>query len=97
MKTIKVTELVEKEVLLPRYFKSKSNSAHYFAIISEDNCIHVANWVLDPEMDSCRPLIEVVGNHILDIYTKKGWVELTEDEFKKIYSEVSFRIEELSN
>ena len=97
MKTIKVTELVEKEVVLPRYFQSKSNSAHYFALINEDNCIHVANWILDPEMPSCRPLIEIAGNYILEIYTRKGWIELTEEEFKRIYSEVSFMIEELSN
>ena len=81
--TIKQTTEVEVDIQLPYYFK---NNCHAYVICTEKSAICVTYDFKDHEMISnYSTMVDIV----LEQSTKENSIEITKDEFKKIYGKVA--------
>ena len=81
--TIKQTTEVEVEIQLPYYFK---NICHAYVICTEQTAICVSYGLENHEsIHNYSSMIELV----LATSTKEDAIEITKDEFKKIYGQVA--------
>jgi len=81
--TIKQTTEVEVDIQLPYYFK---NNCHAYVICTEQSAICVSFGLEKHEsINNYSSMIE----HVLVVSTKENSIEITKDEFKKIYGQVA--------
>ncbi len=81
--TIKQTTEVEVEIQLPYYFK---NNCHAYVICTEQSAICVTYGLQNHEsINNYSSMID----HVLATSTKEDAIEITKDEFKKIYGQVA--------
>lgn len=81
--TIKQTTEVEVDIQLPYYFK---NNCHAYVICTEQSAICVSYGLENHEsIHNYSSMIELV----LETSTKENSIEITKDEFKKIYGKVA--------
>ena len=81
--TIKQTTEVEVDIQLPYYFK---NNCHAYVICTEQSAIGVT---FDLEKHESINNYSSMINHVLVESTKENSIEITKDEFKKIYGKVA--------
>jgi hypothetical protein len=88
-KTIRETIEVEVEIQLPYYFK---DICHAYAISTEETAICITYALKGRETIENR---SCMIDYILAYTNKKGSVEITKDEFKKIYDEVELKLKNI--
>ena len=81
--TIKQTTEVEVDIQLPYYFK---NNCHAYVICTEQTAICVSYGLKDHEMISNY---SIMIDLVLEQSKKEDAIEITKDEFKKIYGKVA--------
>lgn len=93
---VTIEEKISKQVELPLYFQSKQYEFIYIMTIGENSAVKVCSLDLDPS-HYLYPSIEIIGQSQVEIYTRGGFIHISETEFKLKYTEVSIRIESLLN
>jgi hypothetical protein len=92
---ITVEKTVEMEVELPNYFRI-DNSDSYLMVIDDYSAVMVKDHTYNPDL-WLYPTIEVVRFTFVSLLAKKGIIEITEQEFKEVYSNVYLELEKLMN
>ena len=92
---ITVEKTVEMEVELPNYFRI-DNSDTCFMVIDDYSAIMVRDQSYNPDL-WLYPTIEVVRFTFVSLLAKKGIIEITEHEFKEVYSNVYLELEKIMN
>jgi hypothetical protein len=92
---ITVEKTVEMEVELPNYFRI-DNSDSYFMVIDHNTAVMVKDHTYNPDL-WLYPSIEVVRFSFVSLLAKKGIIEITEQEFKEVYSNVYLELEKIMN
>ena len=87
--TIKQTTEVEVDIQLPYYFK---NNCHAYVICTEQSAICVS-FALEKH-ESINNYSSMI-NHVLVESTKENSIEITKDEFKKIYGQVALILNDI--
>ena len=92
---ITVEKTVEMEVELPNYFRI-DNSDRWFMVIDDYSAVMVRDHEYNRDL-FLYPSIEVVTLGLVSVFAKKGIIEITEQEFKEVYSNVYLELEKLMN
>ena len=82
-------------VELPSYFKIV-NSDSWFMVIDEYSAVMVRDQSYNRDM-LLYPTIEVVTIGFVSFVAKRGIIEITEEQFKEVYSNVYLELEKLMN
>ena len=92
---ITVEKTVEMVVELPSYFKI-DNSDSWFMVINEYSAVMVRDQSYNRDM-LLYPTIEVVTIGFVSFVAKRGIIEITEEQFREVYSNVYLELEKLMN
>ena len=92
---ITVEKIVEIEIELPSYFRI-DNSDSWFMVINEYSAVMVRDQSYNRDM-LLYPVIEVVTIGFVSFVAKKGIIEITEEQFREVYSNVYLELEKLMN
>jgi hypothetical protein len=92
---ITVEKTVQMEVELPSYFKI-DNSDSWFMVINEYSAVMVRDQSYNRDM-LLYPTIEVVTIGFVSFVAKRGIIEITEQQFREVYSNVYLELEKLMN
>jgi hypothetical protein len=92
---ITVEKTVEMEIELPVYFRI-DNSDNYLMVIDDYSAVMVKDHTYNPDLWLC-PTIEVVRFSFVSLLAKKGIIEITEEQFREVYSNVYLELEKLMN
>ena len=98
--TFQMRVTTEQPVTLPKYFKVVNT---YYMILDQDTYLRVKDHTdeLDPKV-GLYPVIEQEKirysiDHIYESMNKGYLEEITEEEFKEVFTKVSIALEELMN
>jgi hypothetical protein len=83
------------QIELPSYFKI-DNSDNYLMVIDDYSAVMIKDHRYNPDL-WLYPAIEVVRFTFVSLLAKKGIIEITEQEFKEVYSNVYLELEKLMN
>jgi hypothetical protein len=92
---ITVEKTVKMEVELPVYFRIE-NSDSWFMVIDDYSAVMVRDQSYNRDM-LLYPVIEVVTIGFVSFVAKKGIIEITEEQFREVYSNVYLELEKLMN
>ena len=92
---ITVEKTVKMEVELPSYFRIE-NSDSWFMLIDDYSAVMVRDQSYNRDL-LLYPTIEIVTIGFVSFVAKKGIIEITEQEFKDVYSNVYLELEKLMN
>ena len=92
---ITVEKTVKMEVEVPVYFRIY-NSDFWFMVIDDYSAVMVRDQTYNRDM-FLYPVIEIVTLKFVSFVAKKGIIEITEEQFKKVYSNVYLELEKLMN
>jgi hypothetical protein len=92
---ITVEKTINMEVELPSYFKI-NNSDSYFMVIDDYSAVMVKDPTYNPDL-WLYPIIEVVRFTFVSLLAKRGIIEITEEQFREVYSNVYLELEKLMN
>jgi hypothetical protein len=92
---ITVEKTVEMEIELPSYFKIE-NSDRWFMVIDQYSAVMVRDHEYNGDL-FLYPSIEVVTLGLVSVFAKKGILEITEQEFRDVYSNVYLEFEKIMN
>jgi hypothetical protein len=92
---ITVEKIVEIEIELPSYFRI-DNSDSWFMVINEYSAVMVRDQTYNRDL-LLYPVIEVVTIGFVTFVAKKGIIEITEEQFREVYSNVYLELEKLMN
>jgi hypothetical protein len=88
-------EQTKKEIELPKYIKSGYS---YYMILDEDTLLHVKNYTAEDASLGLYPSIDRSKlSYVAPVFAIYGFQEITEEEFRKEYVEVSLHLESLMN
>jgi hypothetical protein len=82
-------------VELPSYFKIV-NSDSWFMVIDDYSAVMVRDQSYNRDM-LLYPTIEVVTIGFVSFVAKRGIIEITEEQFREVYSNVYLELEKLMN
>lgn len=94
--TITVTETNTREIEVPTYLQSSKYSNAYIMLVGEKCFVKLDTKDIDFQF-AIYPSIEIMPMYQLQIYTKDGFNEISEDQFKQKFTETTLKIESLLN
>jgi len=94
---ITINELAEREAELPLYFRSTDSPEIYFMTVGDNAAVKVTDRVFNNDGLEIYPKIEIVAPYQIEIYVRKGFIPISEAEFKNAYIRTSFRFDKLMN
>jgi hypothetical protein len=93
---ITVKKSVDQEIELPKYFKS--GHERFYMILDEDTLLHVKNYTAEDASLGLYPFIDRSKiSYVAPVFAIYGFQEITEEEFRKEFVEVSLHLESLMN
>ena len=92
---ITVEKTVKMEVELPVYFRIE-NSDSWFMVIDDYSAVMVRDQSYNRDL-LLYPTIEVVTIGFVSFVAKRGIIEITEEQFREVYSNVYLELEKLMN
>jgi len=93
---VTISKIQKAEITVPTYFKSTDSPEWFGMVVSEKAFILVKDRLL--EFNSVVfPSIEVQADYQFSTYFGKGFVSISEAEFKNAYIRTSLTLEKLLN
>ena len=94
--TITVTETNTREIEVPTYLQSTKYPQAFMMLVGEKCFLKIDTKDIDFQF-GIYPSIEIMAIYQLQIYTKDGFNEISEDQFKQKFTETTLKIESLLN